>query len=151
MGDRALFRIHNGSEIGPVVYVHWIGGASRARELLESLRIRMQGREGDVEYATARLVGLAHESIEGNLSLGVWSEGADYKAERERWQRVEDTVYGKHYVESHGDFGIAFVDCRTWDVECWGGYGLSGRGYKPRVHSLAPKIPAGKGKGKVTL
>lgn len=108
MGDRALVMFHNGTDVSPVVYLHWNG--SDVGSLLAATRVRMVGREGDVGYTTARFVGLAHERIPGNLSLGIMPGPA--------------TLADAYDVESHGDAGVFLVDCRTWRRKAWGGYGI---------------------------
>lgn len=130
MGDRAILHIHDGESMGPAVYLHWCGGAEGIEKLLAALRDRMGGRFGDVSYATARLIGLAHVEIEGCLSLGVWSvpDSAFIKARKDMLRQDAPTHLDgrKRYPYSHGDFGVALVSCRDWSVECFGGYGLRG-------------------------
>lgn len=111
MGDRALIHVHNGKELSPCVYLHW--GGSSVAGLLEALEVQMAERTGDVPYATARLIGLAHERRPGNLSLGVWCADETLEA-----LQAEPADY------SHGDAGVFLVDCRDWSVVTFGGYGL---------------------------
>lgn len=66
----------------------------------------MKSRGDDASYAFARFVGICHARIEGNTSLGAWNQ---------------DTPLTKS--DSHGDAGCYLVDCKTWDVEAFGGYG----------------------------
>ena len=126
MGDRAILHVHDGETMGPAIYLHWGGNA--VGELLTALRERMAGRTGDVAYASARLVGLAHERTDGNLSLGLWNAPSDeYAKARDEMLRRESPEWmagRSHFPYSHGDFGVALVDCRDWTVECFGGYGL---------------------------
>lgn len=110
MGDRALVQFvskdKNGKpvEFSPAVYLHWHGG--RVPEFIRECAALMQGREGDVEYSAARFVGICHGAIAGNLSLGI-----------QRAQRVLTKS------DSQGDAGCFIVDCGSWQVEAFGGYG----------------------------
>lgn len=121
MGDRVIFVLHNSSggaaasketqavDISPSIYAHWAG--HEAPEILVALRNRMEGRPNDVPYAAARLVGILHERIPGNLSLGIW-DGPTSLAE----------ATSKEY--SHGDAGVILVDVANWQAEAWHGYGF---------------------------
>ncbi len=115
MGDRAVIQfkskgVSEGEEkvLSPCCYLHNSG--YRVGELLELTAARMAERGPDVAYAFARLVGLAHESIPGNLSLGVWNQ-ADELTEK----------------DSHGDAGCFVVELDSLGmlVECSGGYGFT--------------------------
>ncbi|KUO58138.1 MAG: hypothetical protein APF80_11935 [Alphaproteobacteria bacterium BRH_c36] len=114
MGNRALviFHEHSRKVYGPVVYLHWHGGM--VGEYLSQVRALMGERLDDVDYATARFIGLAHEDNRDALSLGVW----------EKPRRFSDT---KAWLEefSHGDAGVFLVDAKTWEVRTFGGYGLT--------------------------
>jgi hypothetical protein len=125
MGDRALVIFEDADEVSPVVYLHWSG--SRVPALLEQLKERMRGREGDVSYAAARFVGLCHEALPGNLSLGVWnipvdtlvavkSRGLDGRADKE--------LAGY----SHGDAGVVVVNANDFTWQAYGGYLADRRG-----------------------
>ena len=113
MGDRALVIFHDAArkQYGPVVYIHWHGHA--VGRYLEALKVLMAERLDDVEYATARFIGIAHEDNRDCLSLGVF----------EKPRRFSDS---RPYLEdlSHGDAGLFLVDAKSWDVRCFGGYGL---------------------------
>ncbi|MCH9808488.1 MAG: hypothetical protein K0U74_12205 [Alphaproteobacteria bacterium] len=113
MGDRALVIFHNHSrkQYGPVVYLHWHGHA--VGEYLAQLAELMAERLDDVDYATARFIGIGHDDNRDALSLGVW----------EKPRRFSDT---KAYLEdiSYGDAGVFLVDAQTWEVRTFGGYGL---------------------------
>ena len=115
MGDRVLFIVHNKSagdmevEYSPVIYGHNSGYVSA--KLLNKLHERMSGRRGDVAYACARLIGIMHEDIPGNLSLGVWNLPEDFRKEA-----------GYLTEMSHGDAGVILYDCNDGSVECYGGY-----------------------------
>lgn len=77
MGNRAVICMKddnkettiNDSDLG--IYLHWNGSPDQVEYFLELARKRMGDRIGDVEYGKARLVGIIHEEIEGNLSLGL--------------------------------------------------------------------------------
>ncbi|MGR3802023.1 MAG: hypothetical protein ACU0AY_01005 [Marinibacterium profundimaris] len=69
MGDRALVLFKDHSSVSPTVYLHWHGSA--VPELVEELDNVMAGRRNDAAYAAARFIGIVHERIPGNLSLGV--------------------------------------------------------------------------------
>lgn len=69
MGDRALVIFTDGKSVSPTAYHHWNG--SEVPELLSRLKDLMSSRSGDVEYATARFIGLCHANISDNLSIGV--------------------------------------------------------------------------------
>lgn len=106
MGDRALIQVVSGEQVSPVCYLHWHGDA--APKFICELAERMKGRDGDIAYAFARLIGICHSHIDGNTSLGCWSA-------------EEKLTEG----DSHGDAGVFIVDCNTWSVEALGGYGRS--------------------------
>lgn len=106
MGDRVLFQCHRaGKEFGPVVYGHWAG--SEAPEIVSRLAQRMQGRGGDVDYSSARLVQeVLAECPDGNTGIGVWNA--------ERLLTAED---------SHGDAGVVLIDVDNGHaVQYLGGY-----------------------------
>jgi hypothetical protein len=69
MGCRAIVVFKDSLGISPAVYLHWDG--ERVPELLEQNKILMRGRQDDAQYACARFIGICHNHIEGNLSLGV--------------------------------------------------------------------------------
>jgi hypothetical protein len=114
MGDRALVIVHNKgkTEYSPVLYLHW--HAPQVQNYVNRLKEVMQGRTDDVSYAFARLVGIAHNDVDGNLSLGVWDKGSDFK---------DDEKYLKEL--SHGDGGVYLVDASDFSIRAgFGGYGL---------------------------
>lgn len=105
MGDRALIQFQDSrGEVSPVCYLHCNG--SEAPIFIAECAKLMQSRPDDVSYAFARFVGICHTHIEGNLSLGVFGQDEPLNA-----------------GDSHGDAGCYLVDCSTWDVEAFGGYG----------------------------
>lgn len=107
MGDRALvvFRSADKTIVSPTVYLHWSGHA--VPELIEKLAVLMNDRRDDVPYACARFIGLCHEHIPGNLSLGVSETPLDV---------YETDSY------SHGDAGVVVVDASTFKWKAHGGY-----------------------------
>ncbi len=106
MGDRALIQIENSGAVSPVIYVHNAG--EQVPGFLEEIAVFMKGRRGDVDYTAARLIGLMHELIEGNISLGIFNQPERLTAE-----------------DSHGDAGCFVYNCTTGHVEAFGGYGES--------------------------
>ena len=95
MGDRVIFQIiskNDPKDFSPAVYCHWAG--DRAPEIVRSLKERMQGRGGDVDYAAARLVQICTANDTGNLSFGIYN--------------VDHRLTEK---DSHGDAGVILIDC----------------------------------------
>lgn len=121
MGDRALIHFHDGKRVGPVVYLHYCRGPGGVRELLDATERRMGDRSGDVDYTTARCIGLAHETRDDWSGVGVFNAPAGSYEESLASIRKEEY--------SHGDAGVFLVDCRDWSVETFGGYGFDG--YEP--------------------
>jgi hypothetical protein len=113
MGDRAMviFHDHVRKKYGPAVYIHWHGHA--VGRYLNDLKTLMADRLDDVDYATARFVGVAHEDNRDNLSLGVF----------EKPRRFNDS---KAFLDDYspGDAGLFLIDAKTWEVRSFGGYGL---------------------------
>ena len=106
MGDRVLFQVvskANPSQFSPVIYGHWSG--SYAPQIVRALAERMKSREGDIEYAAARLVQICTEGSDGNLGFGIWN--IDRKLTE---------------ADSHGDGGVVLIDCTDFTCECLGGY-----------------------------
>lgn len=115
MGDRVVAHVFSRESwrIGPAVYLHW--GARGFPRLVDALRARMDDRRGDVSYASARLIGLAHESIPGNLSLGTWN--APHAGNPvECWEAITSEDY------SPGDGGVVLIDCGDFSVYACHGY-----------------------------
>ena len=105
MGDRVLvqFKTSKG-ELSPVCYLH--NHAYKVKDLILKTEQLMQGRHDDAAYCFARFVGVCHEEIKGNLSLGVWNSMSEL---------IE--------ADSHGDGGVLVVHCYgEWRVHCHGGY-----------------------------
>ena len=137
MGDRARVFFTSGQDLSPGVYLHWHGNEVAA--LLRKTRERMKGREGDSHYAAARFVGICHEHIPGNLSLGIECGPSSVNEARERTD-------GYGYEWSPGDAGVFIVNCSTWSVECFGGYGFGERPYS--LHSDPVTLPLSEWLGK---
>ncbi len=112
MGDRALVILKSGSDYSPVMYLHW--HAPQVQNYVNRLKEVMKGREGDVQYGFARLVGIAHNDIEGNLSLGVWNLP----------EKFSETDGAALRQMSHGDGGIYVVDLNGYGIATYAGYGL---------------------------
>ncbi len=93
MGDRVLMQCYSSetNEFGPVVYCHWTG--HDAKEVVQLLRKRMQSRQKDLAYSSARLAQIAMAGDDGNLSYGIWN--ADHKLTA---------------ADSHGDAGVVLID-----------------------------------------
>ena len=111
MGDRAIVVLKKEvmtdgvthTLISPQMYLHWNGSPNNVSTYIDKLAETMEGRRGDLSYAFARLVGIAHEDIEGNLSLGVYSN--DFK---------DDDIYDNVSRISHGDNGVYVVE--NWEI-----------------------------------
>jgi hypothetical protein len=114
VGDRALVIFHDKAkkDYSPVVYLHWHG--SDVGNLLKQLKALMAGRLDDVAYTVARFVGLAHEAIPGNLSVGIFEKHKDF---------LDQPEYLADF--SHGDAGVFMVDASDFSCRCYGGYGLT--------------------------
>lgn len=113
MGDRAVvvFTDDEGETYSPGVYLHWNGG--QVPDLLKKALPRM--RTGDAGYSAARFCGVAHENIEGALSLGlVDAPERDAGSKEFPWAEY-----------SHGDAGVFLVDVNTWKVDVKEGYAQS--------------------------
>jgi hypothetical protein len=132
MGDRALIQLTNGKSgddetNSPVLYLHW--GGSTVGELLRKAQELMRTRPNDVDYAFARLVGIAHmDDPDNNTGIGVFNNGGALTAD-----------------DSHGDAGCFLVDVSEpdWTVKCGGGYGFEevddgfGRAFGMKFSNLA--------------
>jgi hypothetical protein len=111
MGNRACIVFFDRTEVSPTVYLHWHGDA--VPDLLDQLKVLMNGRFSDAAYAAARFVGVCHAHIEGNLSLGISSNGLSLADIRNK-DRVED--------HSPGNAGIVVVDTGDFTWKAYGGY-----------------------------
>ncbi len=76
MGNRAVICLKdnndktcNDTDLG--IYLHWSGSPEQVEQFLKLTRERMEDRLGDIVFGKARLVGVIHEQIDGNLSLGL--------------------------------------------------------------------------------
>jgi hypothetical protein len=116
MGNRACVIFHDSRRISPTVYLHYHGDSVPA--WLEQLKHLMDGRFNDAEYAAARFIGICHQRIEGNLSLGVLSNSL-----------ILPDIHNEHRMEaeSPGNAGIVVVDTRDFTWKAYGGY-LAGTG-----------------------
>lgn len=71
MGNRAVLSLGPVADNTPAIYLHWHGSPETVEEFLADARAVMAGRGGDPTYAAARLVGVIHTAIAGNLSMGL--------------------------------------------------------------------------------
>jgi hypothetical protein len=111
MGNRACVIFFDHNRVSPTVYLHWHGDA--VPRWLDQLKATMHGRFGDAAYAAARFVGICHAHIQGNLSLGIWSNGLSL-ADLRRTDEME--------AESPGNAGIVVVDTSDFSWKADGGY-----------------------------
>ena len=112
MGDRALVILKARGEYSPVLYLH--RHAPQVRNYITRLREVMESRGADVNYAFARLLGIVHNDIDGNLSLGCWNLPPDFSETDAKALRDM----------SHGDGGIYVVDLTDYGIATYAGYGL---------------------------
>jgi hypothetical protein len=73
----------------------------------------MTGRFGDAEYAAARFVGLCHERIPGNLSLGL---------QRNAFTLADVADPTRFRAASPGNAGFVVVDTRDFTWRAYDGY-----------------------------
>lgn len=111
MGNRANIVFFDQHQISPTVYLHWHG--DKVPVYLAQLQLRMQGRANDAFYAAARFVGICHEHIPGNLSLGIRSNELRHRD----LQNLEVLL-----AESPGNAGLVVVDTRNFTWKAYGGY-----------------------------
>ncbi len=123
MGDRGVIVVKQEDEVAAAaVYVQWSG--DRLIELLTAAIPRM--RRWDASYSVARLVGVLHESIEGNTGLGLVEPPRDLEP-----ATLEDL--------SDGDAGVIVYDCGTGLATYHGGYLCEDHGEGP--HELGAPPP----------
>ena len=72
----------------------------------------MAGRFSDASYAAARFVGICHANIDGNLSLGISSNGLSQADVRSK-DRMEE--------ESPGNAGMVVVATSDFSWTAYGG------------------------------
>ncbi len=111
MGNRATILFFDRTSVSPTVYLHWHGDAVPG--WLDRLSTLMRGRYDDASYAAARFVGLCHENIDGNLSLGISSNAFSLSQACSR-PCMEDA--------SPGDAGMVVVDTGDFSWTAYGGY-----------------------------
>lgn len=109
MGNRALIVFTNTAkdDVSPIIYLHWNG--SDVPAWIEELKSLMASRKGDVSYAAARFVGICHDHIDGNLSLGMWNSNLG-------------DILKNPAEHSHGDAGVIVVNCDDFTWLAYGGY-----------------------------
>jgi hypothetical protein len=120
MGNRASIVFVDQGGVSPTVYLHWHGQSVPA--WLDQLKTRMEGRFGDASYAAARFIGLCHEQIDGNMSLGLISNGLTLRHLRSGFPL--ETL-------SPGDAGFVVVDTRDFTWKAYGGYLATLRDHQP--------------------
>jgi hypothetical protein len=126
MGDRALVILKSGKDYSPLMYLHW--HAPQVQHYVNRLKEVMESRGEDVYYAFARLLGIVHNDIDGNLSLGCWNLPKGFsETDREALQQL-----------SHGDGGIYVVDLKDYAIATYAGYGLEHQ--NPRDGGEADRI-----------
>jgi hypothetical protein len=112
MGDRALVILKSGTDYSPVMYLHW--HAPQVRNYVNRLKEVMEGRGNDLNYAFARLLGIVHNDIDGNLSLGCWNLPDGFSETDSKMLREL----------SQGDGGIYVIDLKDYAIATHAGYGL---------------------------
>ncbi len=111
MGNRACILFFDAACVSPTVYLHWHGDSVPG--WLDQLSSLMKGRYGDASYAAARFVGLCHEHIDGNLSLGVSSNSFSVTHVQSS-ERMENA--------SPGNAGMVVVNTSDFSWRAYGGY-----------------------------
>jgi hypothetical protein len=113
MGDRALVILKSGESYSPVMYLHW--HAPQVGNYVRRLKDVMESRGEDLGYSFARLLGIVHNDIDGNLSLGCWNLPKGFSEANSKMLREM----------SHGDGGIYVVDLKDYSIATYAGYGLA--------------------------
>ena len=107
MGDRALvvFIDKEQLDISPTVYLHQRG--RDVPEFINRLKFLMADRPDDLGYSTARFIGICHDGLSGNLSLGVWNTPIDFMD----WPDDDYLEY------ADGDEGLFIVDIKDFSFK----------------------------------
>jgi len=106
MGDRVLMQCFSSknNSFGPVMYCH--NGGYEAPAVVRSLSERMEDRQGDLEYSSARLVQCAIGNDDYNTGFGMWNAQALLDKD-----------------DTHGDAGVILIDVDNGHkCQCMGGY-----------------------------
>lgn len=104
MGNRVLIQFKdNRNVLSDVCYLH--DGGDFAEDLIRECAKQMKGCKADAHRAMARFV-----SVCVMRKVGV---------------KVRDTSKLLALDDSEGDAGCYVVDCNTWEVTAFGGYGDS--------------------------
>lgn len=111
MGNRAAIVFFDRHHVSPTVYLHWHGEYVPA--WLGELKELMQTRRGDASYAAARFAGICHGYVDGNLSLGIFSNHLTL-AMLHNCTAIE--------AMSPGNAGIVVVDTSDFTWKAYGGY-----------------------------
>ena len=96
MGNRATIEIKDGSgyDAACYIYIHWHGDPEQVTDMV--CRAAPTMRRMDSSYATARLIGMYHNEIDGGLSLGI----TRYKDEWDNGHYIVDMAQGT--IENEG-------------------------------------------------
>jgi hypothetical protein len=120
MGNRACIVFFDLTRVSPTVYLHWNG--SEVPTWLDLLKDRMNGRFSDAAYAAARFIGICHDNIDGNLSIGVSSN---------HFTLADVRTNNRMQEESPGNAGMVVVDTSNFSWRAYGGYLDDGAGRLP--------------------
>jgi hypothetical protein len=104
VGDRAIIVLQSQVKVNgevrdlysPKIYLHWDGKPETVREYLEITNEIMEDRTDDLHYYFARLCGVIHTNIEGNMSFGVSNTHNTFQL----------TCWYIENILSHGDNGV---------------------------------------------
>lgn len=127
MGDRAIVIFHSPTDhsVSPAVYLH--SHAGLLLNFLENALPRM--RTGDPAYSCARFIGICHDEIPGNASLGVYNVPGTAADAAERHKPAEyDRLMAAARRIDFGDRGVFLVDVDRWRVEHAAGTGTCASG-----------------------
>lgn len=102
MGHRVSVIFTDEETFGPPVYLHWNGDPD-VLIYLDECRDLMDDRRGDIPYMTARFIGICHNNIPGNLSLGVGLNAVEKGDEADCFRRQDP-----------GDCGVIVVNVNTF-------------------------------------
>lgn len=121
MGERVVVQFEDSKgNVSPACYMNWDG--QRVGKYIRECAKLMEGLSDDLSYAFARFVGICHTHVPGNISLGVWNQTKPLTIEA-----------------SYGDAGCYIVNCATWEVRAFGGYGKPFNALEP-ASRVKPKL-----------
>jgi len=111
MGNRAIIILKDSNnDFSPMIYLHWGGdNVIKYKELLEK---KMSERPDDLDYATARMLGIICDDVSGNISVGCSNldESSQYMLARFLQDKTERNQQKLMERLSHGDTGIHIID-----------------------------------------